>query len=236
MHHKFCIIDRQLLLNGSFNWTQNNNRENILLTKQPEVVQAFLLEFESLRAASRHFKQIDYGLVKTFQSLHLFDTAEYSEQALRRKITQGAQVWKYHTGKDKIISEELCPAGIIGYKNKQLMSQFWEKHRYFDRIQFREFITTIQAAAIEKAVCRAWCLRLQHGDLVIDCDRRQGSISALGIVQSAPFLSGRFHTGRQVAWIKDFYQEPLVAGFSIPVAGLSLYKGSSLELVARLCS
>lgn len=235
MHHKFCIIDQQLLINGSFNWTQNNNRENILLTKQPEVVQAFLLEFETLRAASRHFKQIDYGLVKTFQTLHLLDTAEYSEQALRKKITQGAQVWIYHAGKDKTIRDEMSPAGVIGFKNKVLMTRYWAKSRYFEKDNFLDIIKHSEVSAIEKAASRAWCLRLKAGDIVVGCDRRKQSVISIGIVQSAPFLFG-LYTGRQVAWIKDFSQAPLVSGFKIPSAGLSLYKGSSLELVARICS
>lgn len=236
MHHKFCIIDRQFLLNGSFNWTLNNNRENIVVTQQAELVQAFLREFEALLAAARYFKQIDYGLVKTFQSLHLLAAAEYSEQALRKKITRGAQAWIYHVGKDKIISNEMLRAGIIGFRNKQLMTRFWEQRPYFDKNYFLDFIKTNKATAIEKAVCRAWCLRLKQGDLVVSCDRLQGIITSLGIVQSVPLLFGRFHTGRQVAWIKDFGQLPLVAGFEIPSAGLSVYRGSSLELVARLCS
>lgn len=51
MHHKFCIIDKQLLLSGSYNWTRSaaeRNHENILLTEESSVVKAFLGEFDSL--------------------------------------------------------------------------------------------------------------------------------------------------------------------------------------------
>lgn len=51
MHHKFCIIDKQVLLTGSYNWTRSaaeRNQENILLTEDPLLVQAFLKEFDRL--------------------------------------------------------------------------------------------------------------------------------------------------------------------------------------------
>lgn len=51
MHHKFAVIDQQLLINGSFNWTRSaseRNEENILVTARPQAVQAFQAKFEEL--------------------------------------------------------------------------------------------------------------------------------------------------------------------------------------------
>jgi mitochondrial cardiolipin hydrolase len=51
MHHKFAIIDDQLLLTGSYNWTRSaadNNHENIITTAHKEIVNGFLHEFELL--------------------------------------------------------------------------------------------------------------------------------------------------------------------------------------------
>lgn len=51
MHHKFAIIDRQVLVNGSFNWTRSasdKNQENILVTNEPALVAAYQLEFDGL--------------------------------------------------------------------------------------------------------------------------------------------------------------------------------------------
>lgn len=51
MHHKFCIIDRKILFNGSYNWTyyaENRNRENIILfSNLPDVITEFEKEFKS---------------------------------------------------------------------------------------------------------------------------------------------------------------------------------------------
>eukprot|EP00475_Leptophrys_vorax_P003781 TRINITY_DN12210_c0_g1_i1.p1 TRINITY_DN12210_c0_g1~~TRINITY_DN12210_c0_g1_i1.p1 ORF type:complete len:206 (-),score=43.20 TRINITY_DN12210_c0_g1_i1:89-661(-) len=51
MHHKFCLIDRRTLLNGSFNWTRRavlGNNENILVTEDEKLVSTFQKEFEKL--------------------------------------------------------------------------------------------------------------------------------------------------------------------------------------------
>ncbi|XP_004065734.1 mitochondrial cardiolipin hydrolase [Oryzias latipes] len=51
MHHKFAVVDERLLITGSLNWTQTavqRNKENILITEDPELVQPFVKEFQRL--------------------------------------------------------------------------------------------------------------------------------------------------------------------------------------------
>eukprot|EP00929_Paragymnodinium_shiwhaense_P004249 TRINITY_DN105035_c0_g1_i1.p1 TRINITY_DN105035_c0_g1~~TRINITY_DN105035_c0_g1_i1.p1 ORF type:complete len:531 (-),score=132.86 TRINITY_DN105035_c0_g1_i1:102-1694(-) len=51
MHHKFCLLDGKVLVNGSFNWTQGaceNNSENVMITNDEAFVGEFRLHFESL--------------------------------------------------------------------------------------------------------------------------------------------------------------------------------------------
>jgi cardiolipin hydrolase len=51
MHHKFAIIDRQLLLTGSYNWTRgaaHDNHENFLLTSERPLVERFQDVFDRL--------------------------------------------------------------------------------------------------------------------------------------------------------------------------------------------
>ena len=49
IHHKFCVIDKQIVMTGSYNWTffsENINRENMVLIKDNEqIVTAFYDEF-----------------------------------------------------------------------------------------------------------------------------------------------------------------------------------------------
>ena len=51
MHHKFMIVDKKIVLTGSYNWTRSAalyNQENILSTDDEEVVSKFSNEFEKL--------------------------------------------------------------------------------------------------------------------------------------------------------------------------------------------
>lgn len=52
MHNKFCIIDNQIVITGSYNWTYKAryNDENIIIIKdEPYVIQKFNEKFESLK-------------------------------------------------------------------------------------------------------------------------------------------------------------------------------------------
>lgn len=54
MHHKFALIDKRTLANGSFNWTRSAseyNQENLLITTEAALLEAFQEEFDKLWAA-----------------------------------------------------------------------------------------------------------------------------------------------------------------------------------------
>lgn len=51
MHHKFCIIDRHILITGSYNWTyyaETRNIENIFVSDKPQIAQLYSNEFSRL--------------------------------------------------------------------------------------------------------------------------------------------------------------------------------------------
>lgn len=50
MHEKFCIIDSSLVLCGSYNWSQNANKnfENLVITDEELVARKFLNEFDTI--------------------------------------------------------------------------------------------------------------------------------------------------------------------------------------------
>ena len=51
MHHKFAVVDGELLMSGSLNWTTQGlcgNQENVIVTSEPKLVWPFLNQFELL--------------------------------------------------------------------------------------------------------------------------------------------------------------------------------------------
>jgi phosphatidylserine/phosphatidylglycerophosphate/cardiolipin synthase-like enzyme len=51
MHNKFAVIDGNLVITGSYNWTDgatNKNDENMLIISSPEIAQKYDAEFEEL--------------------------------------------------------------------------------------------------------------------------------------------------------------------------------------------
>jgi hypothetical protein len=52
MHHKFCLIDHRISINGSYNYSynaSNNNVENIQVSDDPTTYRQFFSEFERIR-------------------------------------------------------------------------------------------------------------------------------------------------------------------------------------------
>lgn len=52
MHHKFCLIDNNITITGSYNWThyaENRNEENIIITDNPFIANKYLEEFKRLK-------------------------------------------------------------------------------------------------------------------------------------------------------------------------------------------
>ena len=68
MHNKFCVIDKSIVINGSYNWTQNaslNNKENIQISYGDEKLSySFILEFERLFDGAIDYKYYIDGYKK----------------------------------------------------------------------------------------------------------------------------------------------------------------------------
>ncbi len=63
MHHKFCIIDSKVIINGSYNWTywaETKNAENVIVfNKEYSVVRSFEEEFSKLISNKHQILSVD---------------------------------------------------------------------------------------------------------------------------------------------------------------------------------
>ena len=62
MHNKYCVIDKTVLINGSYNWTyyaENKNEENVIIHyEKQELIEAFDLDFERIKSQLRKIVKI----------------------------------------------------------------------------------------------------------------------------------------------------------------------------------
>lgn len=85
VHHKFCIIDNNVVLTGSYNWTyyaEYKNYENIVQITNPDIIDQYKSEYknliQSLNVNSRAIKYLEYEP----QISDYFSSNEYLSQDL----------------------------------------------------------------------------------------------------------------------------------------------------------
>jgi cardiolipin hydrolase len=64
MHHKFAVLDGRLVITGSYNWTfasEEENHENVVLLRDPKLVETYCHEFEALWPISDEARQPKNG-------------------------------------------------------------------------------------------------------------------------------------------------------------------------------
>jgi PLD-like domain/Hsp70 protein len=146
MHHKFCIIDNQILVSGSYNWTyyaENKNVENIVLFEnQPILVQQFRIEFESLCsklskmsfAIKRKFEDssmVDLFSTKNYLAFDLYHHGKqenkkvYFEAATRVLPVNTFLAAEYQKVNEELIVKKTITALGIESRRDGILGRFW---------------------------------------------------------------------------------------------------------------
>ncbi len=100
LHHKFCIVDDDVVVNGSYNWTRfsSKNYENItVIRNDAEAIEVFTNEFENLLENAEH---------KCIKEMPEFvpEHPEYDRSAFRQYVTEelDAEARETSVERDKI--------------------------------------------------------------------------------------------------------------------------------------
>jgi len=110
MHNKFCIVDDNILINGSYNWTyfaESKNSENIIIIKEePDTILAFKAEFSKLKG--------EFELVKNIQQLSSFELDEFNGLSSREYLANDIIYEAKATNRPEIVEAafELSPTNI----------------------------------------------------------------------------------------------------------------------------
>lgn len=116
MHQKFCVIDGDVVISGSYNWTINakkNNDENIFIATNKNVVLQFEDEFkklksrgEEVKASNKSFKSLLKGIFSNKQTnLKIDAVAEPEEET--KPIVATPQKNEYELVLDQMIAAEV---------------------------------------------------------------------------------------------------------------------------------
>ncbi len=133
MHNKFCVIDQQTVITGSYNWTYKaqHNDENITITRQnPAFAADYVLEFQRLQ--QKYFggqTATDYtAILKRLEILRaavaLQDTEDITAQAqkLKKLLTLGDTLAELTTLLDLLAAQRYGEAS-------RLIEDFLEKYK-----------------------------------------------------------------------------------------------------------
>ena len=131
MHHKFCIIDDNIVITGSYNWTyyaETRNIENIIISDNQEVIKLYKEEFKSLASQteiSSHAPRIDWSELETCQHLN-FDELNFEiENIAKVQQLPVKTVVKATTPIIEIIDTPLNP--VSKYDIGILLDDGWKK-------------------------------------------------------------------------------------------------------------
>lgn len=76
MHNKFCVIDRRVVMTGSYNWSykaEKNNHENIVITSDDfELADQFIAQFKHIRDSYfAHQEALEFPVAKVIKRLEI---------------------------------------------------------------------------------------------------------------------------------------------------------------------
>ncbi len=236
MHHKFAIIDQKTLLTGSFNWTYNDNAENLIACHDGQLITAFKTEFDTQKQDAKRVYVVRAEDAKSFVAFPLFERTQFSIPELRKQVSRGAGVWVFRLD---LFQKE----GVFDFKANHLpfdhhgfLFPFWVAYRMWDLGLFKHELDNLnhQCTPIQIRDLRRWILRMNIGDLILAVQDKT-RLMAIGIVQSEPQASDQteFSSIRQVQWIYHF-QEKIYTTETPAHNVLSKYKGSALRLLDQV--
>ena len=141
LHHKFCIIDEETIVNGSYNWTRFSakNYENIIVIRNDmNVIQAFTKEFKILLQNAEH---------KCIAEMPEF-VPEYDRSAFRQYVTEelDAEARETSEERDKITMLQ---------KAVSLNSEYLEKINPEVKKNYSEAFKTVKESVSMKNVIAA---------------------------------------------------------------------------------
>jgi PLD-like domain len=158
MHHKFSIIDENILVTGSANYTYNGfhkNSENIFVIDDPQTIKEFLNQFKILI----DYFEFEAGLVVSDHKANLkkeIEFALFQINFLEQELTEAEKTIELYEVKYRIrfrglILEILSQQNKILEKKAKITDKWEDKERLNDSKEFYKKITDSEKSDNKKA-------------------------------------------------------------------------------------
>ncbi|MBD1429457.1 phospholipase D-like domain-containing protein [Sphingobacterium litopenaei] len=117
MHQKFCIIDKEVVINGSYNWSKNakNNHENVIVTNFSKTVEEFLNTFHDMK--DRAIQVLSGVPINQIQVNNNYVQSQRDTKPMEKLSFQEQSLIEFKQVLDNIIATE------VGSLDKGLISQ-----------------------------------------------------------------------------------------------------------------
>ena len=118
MHHKFCIIDKRIIVSGSYNWTyyaEKRNLENVFFTDNASVITAYQEEFDQLAGLIKSEKSSPRLSMTDIEALENIDFQELNneiENICRAQNKPVKRIFETHT---QVIMNEIKSSPVSKY-------------------------------------------------------------------------------------------------------------------------
>lgn len=89
MHNKFCIIDDEFVITGSYNWTyyaEKLNKENIIITDDSGIIRSYICEFSRLWNSASAINSFDH-----YSNEHILDMDDVDYTFLNEEVEYSCQ-------------------------------------------------------------------------------------------------------------------------------------------------
>lgn len=118
MHHKFCVIDREIVITGSYNWTyyaEMRNVENILITDDNKIINLFIQEFNRITSQLQDFIEAPRYTWDALEIMENVDFADINFEAEQISHILNKPVRKVMETKTQVFVTELKHIPKAGY-------------------------------------------------------------------------------------------------------------------------
>jgi hypothetical protein len=235
LHHKFAVSDNCRVLTGSFNWTQTNQCDHLVILNDAALAAQFKVAVDNISAKCLRLIELRQVQPRQISFAHLYRPALWSVHDLRKGVISGANVWivlaKTEQDWQQWIGNQ---RHILPYKSKgplRMDQDVWDEQSFRNGLLSSAFSQAVRNILIR------YCLRLQMGDILVSVSVT-GNLLGVGIVGAGPELNSEMPNvvSRFVQWlvVNDSAAEINTVRTPMPTTPIARHKGSALALISIL--